>query len=441
MEYPQGALVNVTIYPISPKKMWICNIHPLAVDDVLEKLSSSIDQTLTTIQDISDHVCSIRFFGPKYNKVIGSASGVSQNEILDELFAGKYAQLTVKDPRPNIPIKIVPVHKKNESDGNLPRSLDCNLNNLSLFDADSRMKANRSRVPDHLVSSRKNKNNKGEINLVDIPIVLSKSANFVDVLLPQQWMTAFWVAFVYNGARVGGLRELEDLPAEMNSISGNILFNPDLKISKVENERCEKEMLLSYSKKPPAKRASFQKMAIFRPFYNSWQDLVNFWSLKSTYWQGTFGGDFYLLRDFKILRQIDDDLSRCVHIDGEIVNDHHLSLVPVRVEACNGGTPEKFGLICLPSDEIDEEPVHFIEKEAKNDAAYTFSLNSLGIIGFTVSGGFSFITGRSQGIGFVSLLALNHLIRHCNSNRVHFRASDQRQYWSGRISIITNVKL
>ena len=62
-----------------------------------------------------------------------------------------------------------------------------------------------------------------------------------DLILPANWGMAFWLALVYNGARVGGLREERMLRFECCLPEGNLL-NVDSVAGKLELET-QKEFL------------------------------------------------------------------------------------------------------------------------------------------------------------------------------------------------------
>lgn len=62
-----------------------------------------------------------------------------------------------------------------------------------------------------------------------------------DIILPAGWGMSFWMNLTFNGARVGGQREMTHLALESGSLD-LLRQMPDSKITKVEMEK-DKEIL------------------------------------------------------------------------------------------------------------------------------------------------------------------------------------------------------
>ncbi|XP_070248330.1 ribonucleases P/MRP protein subunit POP1 [Myotis yumanensis] len=97
-----------------------------------------------------------------------------------------------------------------------------------------------------------------------------------DVLLPKAWGMAFWIPFIYRGARVGGLKETmvhsqykrsPSIPGDFPDCSAGILFA----------EEQAKNLLEKYKRRPPAKRPNYVKLGTLAPFCLPWEQLTRDW--------------------------------------------------------------------------------------------------------------------------------------------------------------------
>ncbi|XP_061027450.1 ribonucleases P/MRP protein subunit POP1 isoform X2 [Eubalaena glacialis] len=97
-----------------------------------------------------------------------------------------------------------------------------------------------------------------------------------DVLLPKGWGMAFWIPFIYRGARVGGLKETvvhsqykrsPNVPGDFPDCPAGILFA----------EEQAKNLLEKYKRRPPAKRPNYVKLGTLAPFCCPWEQLTRDW--------------------------------------------------------------------------------------------------------------------------------------------------------------------
>nr|KAF6426729.1 POP1-like protein, ribonuclease P/MRP subunit [Molossus molossus] len=97
-----------------------------------------------------------------------------------------------------------------------------------------------------------------------------------DVLLPKGWGMAFWIPFIYRGARVGGLKEAivhsqykrsPYIPGDFPDCSAGILFA----------EEQARNLLEKYKRCPPAKRPNYVKLGTLAPFCYPWEQLTRDW--------------------------------------------------------------------------------------------------------------------------------------------------------------------
>nr|XP_010586723.1 ribonucleases P/MRP protein subunit POP1 isoform X1 [Loxodonta africana] len=97
-----------------------------------------------------------------------------------------------------------------------------------------------------------------------------------DVLLPKGWGMAFWIPFIYRGARVGGLKE--GLVHSQYKRSPNIPGDfPDCPAGIRFAEEQAKNLLEKYKRRPPAKRPNYVKLGTLAPFCCPWVQLTQDW--------------------------------------------------------------------------------------------------------------------------------------------------------------------
>ncbi|XP_075405564.1 ribonucleases P/MRP protein subunit POP1 [Tenrec ecaudatus] len=97
-----------------------------------------------------------------------------------------------------------------------------------------------------------------------------------DVLLPKGWGMAFWIPFIYRGARVGGLKEglVHCQYKRSPSIPGDF---PDCPAGILFAEEQAKNLLEKYKRRPPAKRPNYVKLGTLSPFHCPWVQLTQEW--------------------------------------------------------------------------------------------------------------------------------------------------------------------
>ncbi|XP_008829764.1 ribonucleases P/MRP protein subunit POP1 [Nannospalax galili] len=97
-----------------------------------------------------------------------------------------------------------------------------------------------------------------------------------DVLLPKGWGMAFWIPFIYRGARVGGLKETAvhfqykrspNIPGDFPDCLAGVLFADEQ----------AKDLLEKYRRRPPAKRPNYVKLGTLAPFRCPWEQLTQDW--------------------------------------------------------------------------------------------------------------------------------------------------------------------
>uniref|UniRef100_A0A8C3TJI0 POP1 homolog, ribonuclease P/MRP subunit n=1 Tax=Chelydra serpentina TaxID=8475 RepID=A0A8C3TJI0_CHESE len=101
-----------------------------------------------------------------------------------------------------------------------------------------------------------------------------------DIYLPKGWGMAFWIPFVYRGARVGGLQEglkhseykrTPHVPNDFPDCPAGIQFAKEL----------ENILLEKFKRRPPAKRANYVKLGTLAPFLCPWGQLTKDWEVRN----------------------------------------------------------------------------------------------------------------------------------------------------------------
>ncbi|XP_066991529.2 ribonucleases P/MRP protein subunit POP1 [Anabrus simplex] len=212
-----------------------------------------------------------------------------------------------------------------------------------------------------------------------------------DLILPAGWAMPMWLALVFRGARVGGLRQAESLVYE----AGGDIFAPDTAVGMREADFKRDELADKHFSLPPAKRPNYLKLGAVSPFKCCWDLLVQDWCGDSS---------FYVLRDRKRLDSLKLLVRSCLTTEKNLckrrkfhrrqpdINIPSLTLsefsiteqkclVPVKVVFTQKGFPSDFALICLPSAEDLEiikknpqysgpvEPVHEDDKSKERKDA------------------------------------------------------------------------
>ena len=101
-----------------------------------------------------------------------------------------------------------------------------------------------------------------------------------DLLVPKGWGMAFWIAMVYRGARVGGLREARSLATR----SGQLYFPhdyPDSAAGRQQQQESRSQCIDVHVRRPPAKRVSYLRFGVPAPFHCPFTQLVAEWQEKA----------------------------------------------------------------------------------------------------------------------------------------------------------------
>ncbi|KAJ6653810.1 hypothetical protein lerEdw1_008654 [Lerista edwardsae] len=101
-----------------------------------------------------------------------------------------------------------------------------------------------------------------------------------DICLPKGWGMAFWLPFIYQGARVGGLRE--DLKHSLFKRTPHVPHDyPDCPGGIQSAKELARTLLDKFKRRPPAKRANYVKYGTLAPFLCPWEKLTGDWEARS----------------------------------------------------------------------------------------------------------------------------------------------------------------
>ncbi|XP_050017192.1 ribonucleases P/MRP protein subunit POP1 [Alexandromys fortis] len=218
-----------------------------------------------------------------------------------EIPAGTILGLTVRDPRTNLPpqrAKALP-HPERHQDNEQVRQLllegvPVECAHSFIWSRDICRSVTESKISDQDLNRMRSELLVPGSQLVlgpqesKIPILLIQQPGKVtgedrlgwgsgwDVLLPKGWGMAFWIPFIYRGARVGGLKEttVHSQYRRSPNIPGDF---PDCLAGALFAEDQAKDLLESYKRRPPAKRPNYVKFGTLAPFCCPWEQLTQDW--------------------------------------------------------------------------------------------------------------------------------------------------------------------
>lgn len=275
-----------------------------------------------------------------------------------------------------------------------------------------------------------------------------------DVILPQNWSKAFWVAFIYRGARAAGLRDLESLAFEQKAPLFPHDF-PDTKAGNQYEKDATEKLKTKYDRRPPAKRCNYIKLGITSPFSCQWCNLIQDWN------GGQICKNILILRDWRALKRLREIFNKPfnkkhltksnlaktdVNNLSEVLSDTRHSLVQVELTMLSKGVPNDYAVICIPAEEDfrqlqsdnsfsgPKEPVHKDDstkskKKSKGDILVTNCTNksksirhscSREVIGYVNRGGFALGSGNGSGLGFCAVSGIKHLLEKSSSESSNF---------------------
>ena len=269
---------------------------------------------------------------------------------------------------------------------------------------------------------------------------------------------AFWIAFVYRGARVGGLKESHTLALEQ----GVPFFPNDFPDTPAGESYCAElkdDGEAKYARYPPAKRPNYQKLGVKSPFSPPWKQIVEEWStsdevfgkmqtsledahLSARESHKGLGRSFYVLRSrssLSVLRRCFkmrcdkpgikrfkqqatlDEMPAPVDELWSIVGNNPSCVVFVSLRMANRGIPLPNSSVSIPSrDDVEKlkkckeyvgpvESLHKGRRPEMDEKSLKCSCQRE-IVGFVSSGHFSLSRGSGFAVGFCALPGLAKML-------------------------------
>lgn len=358
---------------------------------------------VVTLNDLKDTLNRFRLVGPKVQMVLSRALQLSpiQEEKLNwlkevtkdeeeeqkeawrevsqhapgEIQRGSVLSLIVRDPRVLLPPKRdgiqfpeldVPTPCMFKSKESVAKSV--------LWNSDIRDEVTQFKCPDHDINQKRSQNlvPGTPLTLTDdesrVPVMLIQqcgtSSNHYgagwDLIFPAGWGASMWMNLVFNGARVGGLREENHFLFERAELNELARF-PDSEAGQIEANRVTKVLKTLHFRYPPDKRPNHLKLSVISPFDTPWPMLIRNYLdddlARKKQTQGLDCSAFFVIRDPITLKTIQDQLSQSSPMKYASTQDL-MALVPVKLEIIGKGTLGQFSMICCPNlnDSIDDPP-------------------------------------------------------------------------------------
>lgn len=173
----------------------------------------------------------------------------------------------------------------------------------------------------------------------------------IDVIIPARWAMPFWLAFLMQCARAGGLQESRSIAFESLNSNTPDVNDPDSPAYMREALITKEQLTKKYFRYPPNRRINFVKFGIRSPFFCDWKNLMKNWSGNE---------DFYVLRNREILLLLQAGicpaknknvkfLAQNTQSNFSNLNDYKNCLIHVHIFMMGKGSPKKFAIICMPT--------------------------------------------------------------------------------------------
>jgi ribonuclease P/MRP protein subunit POP1 len=241
------------------------------------------------------------------------------------------------------------------------------------------------------------------------------------IILPKNWARPFWVAFIFAGARVGGIREMHRLSYEANipyfpfDYIGTMAYN-----SYIDNKRILLEN--EHFKKPKGKRVPYYNvMGICEPFESPFwifdKELVDLRSQGSrklgdedykpgseddTMWNERYK-NVHVLKSKKMLNKLitclaSNDLEGFMNYIKQYGCDASSLFVQCELSMDDRGVAKENAVLYVPHEQNGNESTGLdVDKDEKTEDTSKDGDHER-IVGFVTTGGYSFGEGKSTAI-------------------------------------------
>ncbi|KZP33575.1 POP1-domain-containing protein [Athelia psychrophila] len=477
------------------RTVWI-RTHPAVFDDVfsgLQHSASLVLQNLPTppgtaaapsteieIADLRENVNVFEIMGPKSNQVLkGALTPIKEDKREDfkkfwsslpdlqtsgSLPRGMVIGFEVYDPRLNFPPKNAKYHTAASASSAMTTFPTSALAHSDIWDESTRKSLTKPRFAKKDLDARRAQNlipgTKLNAQRQDdrVPVLLiqrtlenasqtpnSQSIHGWTLIIPSGWAMPFLSSLIYTGTRVGGLRERQTQAFEAGTTSfpRDIPFTSTYESFVIEREQEERDQ---WERKPPAKRANFDKLGTRSPWKPDWEVVLGIEPSEpvglvttqrepaSTSTSGE-GVRPWLLRGVDVIRILDEAASLFNHGSGLLAEINKFrqkrsmdplgvtvrsddlwrgALISVSITMRGRGAPDDLAAIyCLSDDEAKQWHAVF---DTKRTAAFAVGEDRPDevvlsgtrhspetIIGYVTRGNFSLSRGEGFSIGAVSV--------------------------------------
>jgi len=471
-------IVWVRCHPLSFEKVYAA--LRVSISTVLQSLRDKVGHTLEVeMTDLRDRFNIYEIVGPKSSQVIAGVLSPIKDELKDDFKKvwqalgqlrspgsvprGTVIGFTAYDPRLNFPPKNITVSNNSQDDGTSiwPTAA------LAFGDIWSEIKRNKLQRPHFKkkdIDERKSKHlvpgsslrpmrqdDRIPVLLIQRSITSSKGDTTTlrslygwTVIVPKGWGMPFFSSLIHTGTRVAGQRE----KATQQFEAGSLHFPRDYPGSSSYDafiDQRAKEERARWERKPPAKRASWDKLGTRSPWIPDWEVVLG---LRES--QGTMDDSEVLVpaqreaeppEDFNVrpwlLRGPDTPslVNRLTHVPDaqaellskmngfrtkrgistlQIESDNLLkaALLMAMLHIPRSGSPEDGAVIYELEDGEAKRWKDMLSQPA--DSACETELSELeasqdAIIGYVTSGNFSLSIGQGQAIGAIPVAKFLHL--------------------------------
>lgn len=197
------------------------------------------------------------------------------------------------------------------------------------------------------------------ILFIQKPGIITGLGSSIDIIIPAGWAMPFWLAFIMRCARVGALRETRLIAFESLQLNVPDIFDPNSSAYTREARITKDELTYNYFCYPPNRRVNFVKLGIRSPFFCDWENLTKGWSDVE---------EFYVLRNRELLSLLQTGIhpvkrknarskstDQNTQFNFQDFDECKNCLVHVRLSMVGKGSPKKFAIICIPTQEDMEK--------------------------------------------------------------------------------------
>ncbi|UYV81409.1 hypothetical protein LAZ67_20001109 [Cordylochernes scorpioides] len=306
-QYPRGAMGPV-LFLWGPDRLWLV-VHPQLEEELRGELPGAVPLPQG---EVGRH----RLLGPEAKNILQSVLGWTSEP-------NSLTSLTVSDPR-----LVTPSSRKNGSS-----RVTSTYSPGAFWSPEVRNGVRK--LPDHQICELRNlctqpgENLELEALQSSIPLLVyhHPDSKGWDVLFPKGWSQPLWIAYIYSGARAFGLRDYK-------RVSTGAFYPdhyPDTRAGQAHHAQQIQALRDRHYSLPPSKRLNytFEESEKGSMFQHDWSKMAG-------------GEDFYILRDKRVLSQLQQRLEGKTEVDVSVPG--HV-LVFVNLTSAGRGTLPQYATV------------------------------------------------------------------------------------------------